>query len=86
MLTVPGDVASSAEAPGGVDVHQGRERTANDPLCCFDCPLKPRSVCLSAAPVPGGETVRQQALNGQAVEGQQQLTVQIVPPEDSQEV
>ena len=74
MWTVLGNVVSSAEARGGVDVHQGGERTANDPLCCFDCPLKPRSVCLSAAHVPGGDTVRQQAPDGRAVEGQQQLS------------
>ena len=61
VWTVLNDVLSSAEAPGGVDVRQGGERAANNPLRCSDYPLKPLPVCGSAAPIPGGNTVRQQS-------------------------
>ena len=44
--------------------------------------LRPRSVCLSAAPVPGDDAVCQQALCARAVGGQQP-PVQIVLPADS---
>lgn len=40
------------------DVHQGRERPANDSLCCFESPLKPQPVCLSAVRVEGQQQVR----------------------------
>lgn len=67
----------SAEGPGG---------TCYDLQRCVDCPLKPHSVGLHAAPEPGGHTVGQQALDGPVGEDQQQLPVQVVFPEASREV
>lgn len=64
VCAVLNDILCSAEAPSGINVRQGGERAADDPMRCFDCPLKPHSVCLSAAAVPRRDTVCQPALNG----------------------
>lgn len=41
---VLGDVFCSAEAAGGVNIHQGWERAASHLLCCLYYPLKPLPV------------------------------------------
>lgn len=64
MCGVLDNVPNSAEAPGGVNVCQGEMSAVNHPLYCFNCPLKPDSVRLSAAPGPNGNAVCQRALNG----------------------
>ena len=86
MGAVLDNVLRPAEAAGGVNVHQRGERAADDLLCCPNYPLKPLPVCHGAAAVPCCNAVCQQALNGRAVEGQQQVGVQVVLPEDPQEV
>lgn len=55
---------------------------ADDRLCCLFFSLKPLTGCHGAAAIPYCDTIRQQALDGQMVEGQQQAVL----PVDSQEV
>ena len=64
MGAVFGDGCCSAEAAGGVDVHQGGERAANDFLCCLDYSVQPLPVCSSTAAIPDSDAICQQALYG----------------------
>ncbi|KAF1381124.1 hypothetical protein PFLUV_G00171270 [Perca fluviatilis] len=66
----------------GGDVPQGGGRAATDLNSC----VEPLPVCPGAAALPDCDPVRQQALHGPALEGQQQVGVQLGLPEDPQEV
>ncbi len=52
MGAVFDDDFSSVEATGGVNVHQGEERAANDLLCCLYNSQEPLLVCNGATAVP----------------------------------
>ncbi len=64
MGAVFDDDFSSVEATGGVNIHQGGERAANDLLCCLYNSQEPLLVCNGATAVPYYNTVCQQALDG----------------------
>lgn len=55
-------------------------------FCTTFTTLEPHPVCHGAAAVPYCDSVYQQVLNGRAVEGQQQVGIQVVLPGNSQEV
>ncbi len=86
MRVVFFNVLSSAEATGVVEVLQRGKRTANDPLSSVDDLLYSLSLCLSTAAIPYCDTVCQQALHCRAIEGLQQLLLQVVLLQHSQEV
>ena len=72
-------------AAGGVNVHQGGERAADDLLCSLNYPLKPLSAMVQLPYHVVMQYVSRLSMNG-AVEGQQEVGVQVVLPEDPQEV
>lgn len=61
-------------------------RAVNNFLGGFDYPLKPPPVCLSAAAISDGDAISHQTLNGRAVEGQQQISAEVILPEHPHEV
>lgn len=75
------DLFCSAEAAGGVDVHQVEKRAADDPLFCLHDSREP----LPPA-IPYCDTIHQQASNWWAVVGQQQVGRQSVLLEESEVV
>ncbi len=80
------NVFCSAEAARVVEVLQGGERAADDPLCGVDYPLKLLPICIGAAGIPDCNGVGQQTFHSKAVEDHQQLLPQVVPPQHPQEV
>ena len=69
-----------------MDVLQGGEGAADDSLCDVDHSVELLAFCLSAAGEPHHDAVRQNGLNGGAVEGHCQFLANVVLPEHSQEV
>ncbi len=76
----------TGEASRTGDVIQGGQRTADGLFSWSYHPLQLFLVSCCAASVPHSDGVRQNALNGGALGGHQQLLLQSVPSESSQEV
>ena len=79
-------VFGSAEVARAGSYMQTGQRAANDLLSCVDHSLQCSPICCQAPRVPHCDAVRQDALHGGSVEHHQQPLLQVVLPEDSQEV